>query len=105
MRTRTLGSLRRVDCVEAEVVLACGVYLTFRLDYAKPPEARHLVEVSRSRKGARPRESIPVDAYTYLETKRAVVKAIAGHREKMRLPPPQPRVVNKRPEFQYRLPI
>ena len=101
---RTLGNLRRVDCVGAEVVLASGVYLTFRLDYRKSPEVRHLVEVSRSRKGARPRESILVDAHTYLETKRGVVKAIAAHREKMRLPPPRPTVVN-RPGFQYRLPF
>ena len=37
-----LGNLRRVDCVEAEVVLNNGVYLVFRLDPKKSPELRNL---------------------------------------------------------------
>ena len=103
--TKNLGSLRRVDCVEAEVVLASGVYLIFRLDTAKEPCVRNLIEVSRSRQNMRPRESIVVDAWVYLETKRAVVKAILAHRQKMRLPPPPSKPRRRGTEHQYILPL
>jgi len=103
--TKKLGSLRRVDCVEAEVVLASGVYLVFRLDTGKTPSVRNLIEVSRSRKGARPRESILVDGGTYLAVKRGVLQAILAHRAKMNLPPPRPRSVPVSRGHQYRLPL
>lgn len=103
--TKTLGNLRRVDCVEAEVVLACGVYLTFRLDTRKAPGVRNLVEVSRTRMGMRPRESILIDGGTYLAVKRGVLAAILAHRAKMALPPPKPQAVRVTPEHQYRLPL
>jgi hypothetical protein len=102
---KTLGSLRRVDCVEAEVVLASGVYLVFRLDTAKSAEVRNVIEVSRTRMGARPRESIQIDSVTYLAVKRGVLEAILAHRAKMHLPPPAPRVIPVGGGHQYRLPL
>lgn len=103
--TKTLGSLRRVDCVEAEVVLASGVYLVFRLDTLKRATVRNLIEVSRRKIGAQPRESILVDGGTYLAVKRGVLAAILAHRAKMALPPPRPRVIPVSPGHQYRLPF
>lgn len=99
--TKNLGSIRRVDCVEAELVTADGVYLSFRL----PPEKRtlnHLVEVRRSRLNMRQRESILVDAHTLGLARRAALEAILRHRVAMHLLPRVDAPQEKRP-FQLRL--
>ncbi len=98
---KTIGSLRRVDCIEADVVLASGVYLTFKLDVSRVATVGNLVEVKRWRMHMQPRQSILVDAYTLQRARRAAFDAIMSHRAKMRLPLPKP-VPPPRP-FQPRL--
>lgn len=81
---KTLGSIRRADCVEAELVLASGVYLTFRLDTSKV-DLRSLVEVKRTRAHARHHESILIDARLLQAARRAALDAILKHRKAMHL--------------------
>ena len=90
MQRKSLGSLRRVDCIEAEVVLASGVYLTFRLDASRAATVGNLVEVRRSRMDMQPRESILVDARILQKARAAAFDAIIAHRTKMHLPAPKP---------------
>ena len=63
-----LGRLN-VNRVEAEVVLASGVYLSFRLKPGREPAVRNLVEVDRYRAHAPRHTFIPVDAGTYDKVK------------------------------------
>lgn len=87
--TKILGSLRRADCAEAEVVLATGVYLTFRLETWKSPTKWNLVEVNRARKGSKHGDSILVDAGLLRSARQEAYRAIMAHRATMgRLPPP-----------------
>ena len=81
-----LGSIRRVDCVEAEVVLASGIYLVFRLAVTNEPTLRNLIEVNRMRKGVPPRTMFPIDGILYGWVRRGVLRAILEHRAKMHLP-------------------
>ena len=85
--TKYLGSIRRVDCAEAVVVLASGVYLEFRLDPKMEAVTRNLIETKRYRMGVPSRTSILVDGYIYHQVKQEIVKAIKAHRAKMQLPP------------------
>jgi len=75
------GILRRVDCAEAEVSLASGVVLVYRLDPRKAPVLRNLIEVDR-----RPR--VPINAYTLSRVRRGIIDAIVAHRQKFHLPTP-----------------
>jgi len=81
---KTYGSIRRTDCTEAQIVLASGVYLTFRLA-ADRNTLQSLIEVDRRRMHMRPRESILVDARLLTEARRAAFDAILKHRAAMRL--------------------
>src|SRR5690349_2759515 len=81
---KTLGTIRRTDCVEAELVLASGVYLTFRLP-ADRTVINSLIEVQRSTKSMRPRESILVDAHTLQLARKAAFDAILRHRSSMHI--------------------
>ena len=101
--TRCNGSLRHVDCAEAVVVLASGVYLEFRLDPKKEAVTRNLIETKRYRLGVPPRTSILVDGDVYQETRVAVVEAIRAHRAKVYLPPAL-REVHRQP-YQFLLPL
>ena len=85
--TKYCGSLQRVDCAEAVVVLASGIYLEFRLDPKKEAVTGNLMETRRYRLGVPPRTSILVDGDVYQETREAVVEAIKSHRAEMYLPP------------------
>ena len=82
---KTLGTIRRSDCVHCELVLASGVYLTFRLD-VRTTSLNYLVEVKRERKCMRPREVILVDAHTLRLARKAALRSILAHRAKMHLP-------------------
>ena len=84
---KTLGSIRRSDCVEAELVLASGVYLTFRLAAGKS-SLNSLIEVKRTRRYMRPRESIRVDAHMLQKARRAALDAILAHRQAMHMHAP-----------------
>jgi hypothetical protein len=84
----TFGSLRRCDRAEAEVVLASGVYITFRLETWKAPGQQNLVEVLRTRKGAARGDSILVDARELQAARHEAFRAIMAHRATMLLPPP-----------------
>lgn len=90
MQEKSYGSLRRVDCVEAEVVLASGVYLTFRLDTARAATVGNLVEIKRYRLHMQPRQSILVNAYVLQKVRKAAFNAIMSHRGNMSLPAPKP---------------
>lgn len=80
-------SIRRSDCVEAELVLSTGEYLVFRLDVNRKTIS-YLVEVDRSRMNMRPREVIFIDAHILGAARSLAFNAIMAHREKMRIPPP-----------------
>ena len=97
---KSFGSIRRIDCVEAEVVLACGAYLTFRLD-ATSLSLRNLIEVKRYRMCMQPRQSILVDAYVLQKAKRAAFDAILAHRSRMYIRMPKP--VGFKTSFQLKL--
>ena len=94
---KSFGTIRSTNCVEAEVVLASGVYLTFRLDAGKST-LNNLIEVKRFRLHMQPRESILVDAYVLGKARRAALDAILAHRRAMHLP--VPRQERKRNAFQ-----
>jgi hypothetical protein len=96
------GSIRRSDCAEAEVVLANGVYLTFRLETWKRPLQQNVVEVKRGRMNRR-NESIPLDARLLAIARKAALRAILTHRAKMHLPVPPVELRLVRP-VQLRLP-
>ncbi len=84
----SLGSIRRSDCAEAELVLANGVYLVFRLAMSRSALKRNLVEVSRKRKGSKHGDSILLDARLLSAARADAFRAIMAHRAGMRLPPP-----------------
>ena len=83
---RTLGSLRLCDAGSALVVTSCGAYLGFSLDPRKPAVLRNLVEIRRTRAHMGRDQEVRVDAYVYARVRRAVLRAIAGHRRNMHLP-------------------
>jgi hypothetical protein len=87
--TKILGSLRRSSFTEAEVVLATGVYLTFRLDANKQPFKENLVEVKRFRMGSAPGDFIVVDPRLLRSARQEACRAIIAHRATIiRLPEP-----------------
>lgn len=87
--TKILGSLRRADWTEAEIVLATGVYLTFRLDPNKQPYRHNLVEVKRARMGSRHGDKIDVDKWLLQSARKEAHRAILAHRATIiRLPDP-----------------
>lgn len=98
--SKPLGSIRRVDCVEAEVVLANGIYLSFRLS-SEFSDVGHLQETRRTRMGATPRQSILIDARFLQVVRREVVKRILAHRAAMNLRP-APKQPNRK-EHQFSL--
>ena len=102
--SKTLGSIRRTDCAEAEVVLANGVYLIYRLETWKSPATRNLVEVSRKRMGGKQGDSILLDACLVQKVRRGAYDAIMSHRNAMHLPPPPVELRFSRPH-QLTLPL
>lgn len=98
------GSIRRSDCAEAELVLANGVYITFRLETWKRPLQQNVIEVSRYRKNRTRNEFIPLDARLLAIARKAALCAILTHRAKMHLPVPPIQLRRARP-VQLRLPI
>ncbi len=82
-----LGSLRRVDRMEAEVVTN-GIYLTYRLKRNDTPSLRNLVEVRRFKHGTRHGEGILLHPRFDLEIRRAVVAAITQYRSYFTFIPP-----------------
>lgn len=94
------GSLRRCDCGDAEIVLATGVYLTFRLTRNAKPVPQNLIETSRRRMGVPQGIAIAVPGILLQHARREAFRAIMAHRTAMRLPD----ISYRRPE-QLRFPL
>jgi hypothetical protein len=80
------GSLRTVNLVEAYIVLASGVYITFRLAKDRTLQ-QHLVEVDRTRVMGQ-KMNLEIHPTVYREIRAAAFQAIMRHRSHFRLPAP-----------------
>lgn len=97
---KTLGGIRSVNCTEAVISLATGVILTFRIGI-EHRSLRHCIEVNRTRRFAKPRESILVDAHTLQLARSTALDVILKHRKRMQLSEPV-KVAQRFAQLQFR---